>query len=590
MAKRHILNFLTLVICGFLFLNNAVATSNDAIEAESSSNSYLSNMISDLIKSNCKESTLPCTSKLLAGVYAKRQDNLIWIKDGEITTKAKDLFQILTTSYEDGLDPNNYNMKEISQILIDIKQLPETKATTKEKSKKSSDNDNSDDAPTPNIKKLAKLDVLLTDGFLRYVDNIHNGIIDTSKIFPHWKVKKPKVVDPTIALNNALKGNLKNTLNNLKPKYIGYINLKEKLAEYREILANNPWKKVSSGSDLTIGSSGSRVKNLQHRLIISGELGSDVKKFGKFDESTAAAVALFQENMGLLDNGIADSDTIAAMNVPVETRIQQIELNMDIMRHFPDSFGDEYILINIPAYSLNLYKNGKSSLNMDVAVGSSKHQSCILNSKITYLVTNPAWYVPRGIAESEVFPLLQNGTGIAYLKSHNIQTFKIIKGKTLGKNPAKVNWKDMTLKEFKVYRFTQKPGSDNLLGKVKFKFANPCEIYLHDSIESDVFDASERDLSHGCIRMGEPMKLTNYVLTSEGFSESQIQVLFNGKANHTTTLHNPINIDIVYLTSLVNQYNFVQFRDDVYNLLDQYLDLFPVAQPLILEEPDKSAD
>jgi murein L,D-transpeptidase YcbB/YkuD len=252
---------------------------------------------------------------------------------------------------------------------------------------------------------------------------------------------------------------------------------------------------------------------------------------------------------------------------------------MDVMRSFPNSFGNEYIFINIPSYSLNLFKNNVSVLNMDVAVGSSRHQSCVLNSNIDYLVINPAWYVPSGIAESEIFPLLQNGSGINYLKSHNIQSLKVIKKKTLAINPDKVNWKDMTLQEFKAYRFTQKPGEGNLLGKVKFIFHNPCEIYLHDSIESDVFDASMRDLSHGCIRMGEPLKLTNYVLTNEGYATNDIQDLLQGKTSHTINLKSQINIDIVYLTSLVNHYNFVQFRDDIYGLLDQYMDLFPVAQP-----------
>lgn len=579
MYKKITSKIILILISAFIFSTNVFAIDNDQKNIES--NSYINEIITTQISTNCTTPGTYCSSKVLKNIYAKRNNKLLWSKNGVFSKKGQEAYKILATSYEDGLDPNNYNMKDINTILTNIEQLPTTSA---EKPKKpDSDDDNKE--TTADIKDLIRLDVLLTDGLLHYINNVHNGIIDTSKIFPHWKVKKP-LVKPEVVLDTALNNNIQTTIKNIKPKYIGYINLKKKLAEYREILANNPWEEVSHGGDLTIGSSGSRVKKLQHRLMISGEL-SEPKKYGKFDESTAEAVILFQENMGLLDNGIVDSDTIDAMNVPVETRIKQIELNMDVMRSFPDNFGNEYLLVNIPAYSLNLFKNDKSVLNMDVAVGSSKHQSCILNSKITYLVTNPAWYVPHGIAESEIFPLLQNGTGIDYLKAHNIESFKIIKGKTLGINPAKVNWKDMPLKEFKNYRFTQKPGNDNLLGKVKFIFNNPCEIYLHDSIESDVFDASERDLSHGCIRMGEPMKLTNYVLTNEGFSASQIKDLFNGKSNHTTTLQNSINIDIVYLTSLVNHYNFVQFRDDIYGLLNQYLDFFPVAQPQKLEEKEK---
>lgn len=586
MNKKILSRIILLLTLGIAFTHSVFAADNESSSIESMS--YLNETIQDQISNNCKTPGTPCTTELLKNIYAKRKNKLLWSKDGILNNKGREVFSILSKSYEDGLDPNNYNIKEITTLLTDLKQLPLVAKNQDNNTKNTTTDSSTDEAITPpDTKKLTKLDILLTDGLLRYVDNVHNGIIDTKKIFPHWKGKKPSV-SPDKVLKQVLNNNTQNTINNIKPQYIGYINLKEKLAEYRQILAHNPWQEISHGSDLTLDSRGSRVKKLQHRLMISGELGK-IHKFGKFDESTAEAVTLFQENMGLLDNGIADSDTIDAMNVPVEKRIQQIELNMDVMRSFPDHLGAEYILVDIPGYSLNLFKNGASILNMDVAVGSSKHQSCILNSKITYLVTNPAWYVPRGIAESEVFPLLQNGTGIAYLKAHNIQSFKIIKGKTIGVNPAKVNWKDMTLKEFKLYRFTQKPGSDNLLGKVKFIFSNPCEIYLHDSIESDVFDASERDLSHGCIRMGEPMKLTNYVLHNEGFSDAQIKDLFAGKANHTTSLKSSISIYIVYLTSFVNKYDFVQFRQDIYGLLDQSLDLFPVAQPQKLEEEEESS-
>lgn len=562
---------LALLIFSLLIINNTFAD-----DSNSNQQNILTDAINTQITEKCGTSTTNCTSNLLNVIYAKRGSNLIWSQDGIITKKAADLYNILNKSYEDGLDPDNYNIPEITKILKDIKQIPQPHNDSKD--------DNKEDINTKyDVKELTKLDILLTDGFLRYVDNVHNGIIDTKKIFPHWKAKKP-LVKPDVVLNKALSGSLKQTLNNIKPRYFGYNDLKEKLAEYRLILAHNPWKSVSHGGDLTIGDSGGRVKDIQNRLLISGELAKIVK-YGKYDDSTAAAVTLFQENMGLLDNGITDSDTVDAMNVPVEKRIQQIELNMDVMRSFPDSFGNEYIFINIPGYSLNLYKNGNVDLSMDVAVGSSNHQSCILNSKTTYLVANPAWYVPRGIAESEIFPMLQNGTGDDYLKSHNIQSFKIVNGKTIGINTQKIDWKNMTIKQFKSYRFTQKPGAGNLLGKVKFIFQNPCEIYLHDSIESDVFDASERDLSHGCIRMGEPMKMTKYVLNDEGMSDDEIATLFKSKSNQSVQFKNPINIEIVYLTSLVNKYNFVQFRSDIYSLFTPYAESFPVAQPDKLDLP-----
>src|SRR3990167_8471906 len=131
------------------------------------------------------------------------------------------------------------------------------------------------------------------------------------------------------------------------------------------------------------------------------------------------------------------------------------------------------------------------------------------------MVVNPAWHVPQGIADNEVFPILKEST--AYLTTHNIDVFKHnSSGGFSMVNPNKINWESMTLRQFHAYQFRQRPGTNNVLGKVKFIFQNPCQIYLHDSIEPDVFDASERGVSHGCIRMGKPMLLTNYIFNTEG--------------------------------------------------------------------------
>lgn len=410
----------------------------------------------------------------------------------------------------------------------------------------------------------AQLDVLLTDSFVRYADNLHNGLQDSKKLFPYWRVDKsqPNLIQ---LLGKSLNGNIESNLANLAPKYPGYAKLKQKLAAYRSVAAKNPWQPIPDGADLELGDNGSRVKMLQDRLFISGEL-KEIKHKGAFDDDLQKAVIRFQENMGLLDNGIVDKDTLDALNIPIEIRIQQIELNMDTMRSFPDKLGSEYIMVNIPDFSLNLVKKNKTQLSMDVAVGGVKHQSCILNSKITYLVANPAWHVPEGIAESELFPILQKSTD--YLATHNIDVFKNnSSGIATMINPNKVNWAKMKIGDFRAYQFRQKPGVDNVLGKVKFIFQNSCQIYLHDSIESEVFDANERDLSHGCIRMGEPMKLTNYVLNQDnGWSKDKIAALFKTEKDKAVVLPKAINFYIVYLTSFVNDDDSVQFRNDIYNL------------------------
>ncbi|MFN7095378.1 MAG: L,D-transpeptidase family protein, partial [Burkholderiales bacterium] len=134
-------------------------------------------------------------------------------------------------------------------------------------------------------------------------------------------------------------------------------------------------------------------------------------------------------------------------------------------------------------------------------------------------------------------------------------------------NPATINWLKISMKEFNTYRFRQVPGKLNALGKVKFMFQNPCQIYLHDSIESEIFNVYKRDFSHGCIRLGEPIQLTNYLLNKEqGWSPEKVATILDDEQTKVVMLPEPINIYLTYFTAWVDDNDWVQFRNDIYHL------------------------
>ena len=202
---------------------------------------------------------------------------------------------------------------------------------------------------------------------------------------------------------------------------------------------------------------------------------------------------------------------------------------------------------------------------MDVAVGGKEHPSCVLVSQINTVVVNPYWSLPTSIAATELWPELKKDKN--YLNKKHIQVLqKDSNGNYVEIKANKINWTQLTEKEFNSFRYRQDPGIDNSLGKVKFMFANPCQIYLHDTNESEVFDIYRRDFSHGCIRVSQPRTLADYILTEESnWDLDKVAATFKQEQSKSINLTKPLNIYIVYFTSWVSNDDWVQFRYDIYN-------------------------
>ncbi len=487
---------------------------------------------------------LRCGSNLTPAFYQQNLFAPIWSnKSGDLTDTAWNFINAVHHAYEEGLDPRSYHVRQIDKLVSQL--------------------DNEDDSPK-RTRDLATMDMLLTDAFFLYANNLYYGLLDAKKVYPFWEnVKKP--INLINVLNKAINdGDPQAVLTSLEPTYPGYAKLKEKLSEYQDVAQHNGWDPIPPGETLELDSSGERVKMLQRRLQISGELGDDYDE-GSFDKQLQSAVMQFQANNGLYDDGIVESETLHALNISVKTRIRLIELNMDKMRLLPQDLGDEYIIVNLPEYSLNLYRDGKPALTMDVAVGGAEHASCVLNSKIAYLVLNPYWNIPAQIAESEIWPILK--TDPDYLMRKHVQVLQKLGNDWKEIDGTKINWSKLTSRQFNSYRYRQAPGELNALGKVKFIFPNQCGIYLHDSNESEVFDIYRRDFSHGCIRVGEPFKLTDYVLNADkGWSQDKVTSEWDKTGDsRTINLTKPVRLYIVYFTAWVSADDWVQFRSDIYN-------------------------
>ena len=251
----------------------------------------------------------------------------------------------------------------------------------------------------------------------------------------------------------------------------------------------------------------------------------------------------------------------AAPNTQVAMQIQKIALNMDRLRILPEYMGSRYVIINIPNYSLDAYRDGKLFLTMPVVVGKPSRPSCILNGRISQVEFNPYWNVPNSIAGDEIIPELRHNPG--FLRENNVRVFRNNNSMT-EVNPDSIDWDSASTSE---YKFRQDPGDGNALGKVKFAFANPCGMYLHDSLAHELFEADARDLSHGCIRLGKPLNFAYYLLGyNKGWDKDQIMAAVNNGERRIVPLASQVDLYILYQTLLVNSAGELIFRNDIYNL------------------------
>ena len=230
--------------------------------------------------------------------------------------------------------------------------------------------------------------------------------------------------------------------------------------------------------------------------------------------------------------------------------------NMERWRWLPRDLGSSHIMVNIPEYQLRMVRNGVEVHQTRVIVGKIQTPSPVFSGDMDHLIVNPYWNIPPSIALKEMLPKLQSDSYALKAKG-----FEIVKrGRVV--DPATIDWsagvKNITIR--------QPPGERNALGFIKFMFPNDHAVYLHDTPSRGLFANSERALSHGCIRVAEPFKLAEIVLSLEyGISETRLRSMAGG-SEHYFNMQTKLPVHLVYFTSFVDGYGQLQSRPDIYGI------------------------
>ena len=193
-----------------------------------------------------------------------------------------------------------------------------------------------------------------------------------------------------------------------------------------------------------------------------------------------------------------------------QAHFEQAALNLERWRWETVLVAPEYVLINVPAYELQVVAHDSVLRRHRVVVGAPQTPTPTLSSRISHFTLAPDWHVPRSIATREMLPHLQKDAG--FLARNNYALYDD-GGRLL--DATRINWAAVTAQHFP-YTIRQSAGCENALGNVVFRFANPYSVYLHDTPLRQFFARPYRALSHGCVRLEQPMGLAAYLLRREG--------------------------------------------------------------------------
>ena len=448
--------------------------------------------------------------------YAGRNNAPLWIASGAMNDRAKAAVAYLAGVDADGLDPSDY--------------------------------------PTPNFAAGGDADAQVeaelkfTQAVLAFVRHAQFGRVHYSRIAADIEYDRPKLESEDVLSQLASANNVAAALDGFLPQHPGYKALKAKLGEARRStgdskprLAGGPvlkYSKDKKGKETVMDDP--RVPMLRELVGVTGDTAGT-----SYDKPLADAVAKFQKSHGLPPNGQLTTATVDAINGPRRDRDAEIIVaNMERWRWMPRDLGKTYVMVNIPDYSLRVVRDDKLYWQTKIVVGKPSQATPITTASMKFITVNPTWNVPPSIIKNEYLPALAQDPGVLERM-----------GLKLMHNP------DGTV------RIWQPPGDRNALGRIRFNFPNKFLVYQHDTPDKNLFAHDKRAYSHGCMRVMDPLKYGEVILSlarpGEGYTAEKLRSMFGG-SEVNINFPTSIPVHLTYQTAYVDDAGKLVIREDIY--------------------------
>lgn len=477
--------------------------------------------------------------------YGQGSAELLWLDGSRPGDRGDDLLEALRAVEAEGIDPASLGAPGVAEEW--------------ERSRRRN----------LDVEAAASLELALSTAFVELSRTLLQGSDPEGEQSVDWDLDRDE--DPgTRVLRSLAGGSVEGVLEGLRPTLEVYGATVEALAAYTARRSEGGgWPRVT-GLDEAAAPGDTRpvvadvrerlrqgMDPVEQRLAASGS--GDPQRL---DPDLAAALAHFQGRHGIAVDSVIGPETVQAMNVPLEQRIQELRLNLDRIRRLPRDFGERAVLVNIAGFELRVLEENETALSMAVVVGQPSWRTTVFREEIDHLVVNPYWHVPESIEQEEILPRLEEDPG--YLARQHMSL--VPRADNFG-DPVPsdtVDWSRVDPEDFP-YDFRQEPGPWNALGRVKFMFPNPHNIYLHDTPADQLFERDFRAFSHGCVRVERPMELAHYLLeTSSGTEPEEFDRILASGDWTRIDLEDPVPVYLAYLTTWVED-GTVSFHQDIYN-------------------------
>ena len=478
----------------------------------SASDAQITSKLKELVTSKQFDRRIdrPAERRAVESFYAARGYAPLWIRDGRLTAQAKAAIVQLKNAAEDGLDAGDYAVPEFGSL-------------------------NGADA-------LAAADLRLTGTVLTYVRHLAVGRIAPTRVTAEVEYGD-HTPDPDDVLKKLAAANdIDAAIESYNPPHRGFQALKAKLAELRtgNASVDTDRGRIPNGPTIKLGMKDARIPLLREKLNVRGR-PHDLA----YDKALYNAVRSLQYRKGVKPTGLIDAHTIAAINGPKPGDvIARLRANMERWRWLPRNLGATYVMVNIPNYTLKVVNDGRQVWTTKIVAGKPQTPTPLVSAPMQHVIVNPSWYVPQSIIQNELLPLYASDPNI-----FDRMGLEVKKGAD-----GRIN-------------VVQPPGAANALGRIKFAFPNKFQVYLHDTPEKKLFSYDRRAFSHGCMRVEDPTKFGEVMLSlamgGPTPNERQIQHMF-GEEEKTFSLQKQPMVHLTYQTVFVDEAGKMHIDEDLY--------------------------
>jgi murein L,D-transpeptidase YcbB/YkuD len=416
---------------------------------------------------------------------------------------------------------------------------------------------------------LGEAEAKLTLVALKYARHARGGRVNPRSLSRIWD-QDPPIRDPNEVMT-ALAGREEahSYLRALHPQHEQFKRLREVLLKARgpaaPVAEQDPALqiKLPKGATIKPGAEHADIATLRLRLKVPAEAGA---KDTLLDPKLVDAVTAFQKEKGLEARGWLTQATRNALNSEGEAKrpnptrdVQRIIVNMERWRWMPEDMGQFHVWSNSPEFAVRVFKDSQQIYKEKIIVGQPTWPTPVFSADMLYVMFYPSWGMPAGIKAKELLPRIRSsgggffglfGGGSSVIEAYDLKVY--YNGRQI--DPGSVDWNSVNIQN---YSFIQPPGPKNPLGVVKFRFPNKHDVYMHDTPERELFARGSRALSHGCIRVNNPMRFAEILIEHDRGPG-------NGASRGDVTLKKPIPVHITYFTAIADESGHVSTFGDIY--------------------------